>query len=558
MIYGGEFMKTYCKSLKNVLLFSIIIAIQLFVTIYFELQKDSLFGDELFSYAFANAFYTNTVNNPTNSYTANAFVYFHHWLDCSVWKHMFTVQDGQQFNYASVIYNQEFDISPPLHTLVLHTICSFFPDIFSKWFSYSINAAFFIFAQIVLFKIGNCLFTDSRISLLVCTIYGFSWGGINTVVYLRMYMMVVFFALLLIYAAIKVYDNATYNTHPTGLFVLAFVAAFGGILTHMHFLIFSFFVGLIFVGLFWTKGLWKSGLIFGLSLLCSVIAAFLVYPRIMEVLFGKGNAGFYIDPKYYDVFSVFKTYFRIINYELFGYLGNAFLLLLFLSIVIRLIVNYRKERKALGIIDSFDKSINDSIVSNTKNNRIIFTGICLVVLATFGFICFFTVYMANRYMYIFYPFLTILMVGFIAMFHKRFIIIFYASMVLLIYNFSFYNTGYLHAYERGQSVIAGVFVNENVDAVVIQKAESFWPLIWRGEMLMEAENSFLTTVERLDESVEEIKDKELSKQNLIVYIAENVKTDHDVLISKFTKDIDFKYFEKLCDIAGSTYVLTKE
>ena len=62
MIYGGEFMKTYCKSLKNVLLFSIIIAIQLFVTIYFELQKDSLFGDELFSYAFANAFYTNTVN----------------------------------------------------------------------------------------------------------------------------------------------------------------------------------------------------------------------------------------------------------------------------------------------------------------------------------------------------------------------------------------------------------------------------------------------------------------------------------------------------------------
>ena len=144
------------------------------------------------------------------------------------------------------------------------------------------------------------------------------------------------------------------------------------------------------------------------------------------------------------------------------------------------------------------------------------------------------------------------------MFHKRFIIIFYASMVLLIYNFSFYNTGYLHAYERGQSVIAGVFVNEKVDAVVIQKAESFWPLIWRGEMLMEAENSFLTTVERLDESVEEIKDKELSKQNLIVYIAENVKTDHDVLISKFTKDIDFKYFEKLCDIAGSTYVLTKE
>lgn len=551
-------MKTCCKSHKNLIFFCLIIAFQLFVTIYFEFQKDSLFGDELFSYTFANAFYTNTVNNPTNSYTANAFIYFHHWLDSSIWKHMFTVQEGQQFSYASVIYNQEFDISPPLHTLLLHSICSFFPDVFTKWFSFVINAVFFILAQIVLFKIGNCLFTDLRISLLLCTIYGFSWGGINTVVYLRMYTMVVFFALLLVYAAIKLYDSATYKTYSTGWLVLTFFTTLGGILTHMHFLIFSFFVGLVFVGLHWSKGLWQRGLAFGLSLLCSVIIAFLSYPRIVEVLFGKGNAGFYIDPKYYDVFSVFRTYFRIINYEFFGYLGDTFLLLLFLSIIVRLIVNYGKERKLLDIITSFDKSINDSVLSNTNNNRIVFTCICLVVVATFVFICFFTVYMANRYMYIFYPFLTILMVGFIAMFHKRFKIIFYASMVLLIYNFSFYNTGYLHAYERGQSIIEGVFVNEKVDAVVIQKAESFWPLIWRGEMLMEAENSYLTTVERLDESVEEIKYKELSKQNLIVYVAENVKTDHDVLISKFTRDIDFKYFEKLCDIAGSTYVLTKK
>ena len=531
----------------NMVLLSMIVITQIIVAVYFEYNKDSMFGDELFSYAFANAYFTNTINNPTNSYTANAFVYFYKWLDSSVWQNMFTVQEGQQFAYDSVIYNQNFDISPPLHTLFLHSICSLFPNVFSKWFGFSINVTFFCLAQFFLYKICEKLFSDNRSGLLACAIYGFSWGGINTVVYLRMYMMMICFALCLMYLSVKYYENTIQKKDSIMTLVMLFINSLCGVLTHLHFLSFAFFVGLFFVLLLWIKRYWVSGLRFGFTLLGSVVTALVIHPRILDVILGKGDTSFFVEIKTESLYSILKWYLGVMNYEIFGGLVNLFFVFFATSVLTRLLLEYYYNKGFRHSISVFENSV--------KCERIVIYFMLLISASTFFLISYLTVYIANRYVYIFYPFLVVIIIAVIMMLHDKFRIVLYLSILLISYNIMIYNTNNLHAYEIGQGRISKIIAESKANALIVEEAESFWPLIWRGEMLMEAPYSYLTTADNFDDCVEEIRQKDNDK--LLVFLAYNLKFEHEDLIKQYSDKLGYVNYEKVCNIAGSTYLLSK-
>ena len=80
----------------------------------------------------------------------------------------FTVQRGHEFDYATVWKNQSEDVHPPLYYVFVHTISSFFPGSFSKWFGLAVNILFYILSGIpgynVVLFVGSIIFRERAVS----------------------------------------------------------------------------------------------------------------------------------------------------------------------------------------------------------------------------------------------------------------------------------------------------------------------------------------------------------------------------------------------------------
>ena len=72
---------------------------------------------------------------------------------------------------------------------------------------------------------------------------------------------------------------------------------------------------------------------------------------------------------------------------------------------------------------------------------------------------------------------------------------------------------------------------------------------------MEAPYSYLTTADNFDDCVEEIRQKDNDK--LLVFLAYNLKFEHEDLIKQYSDKLGYVNYEKVCNIAGSTYLLSK-
>lgn len=76
------------------------------------------------------------------TFLGDASKYYNRWLSPDFWNSALTVQQEYAFNYKSVFYNQAQDVHPPLYYVIIHTISSFFPGTYSKWFAIIPNMMF--------------------------------------------------------------------------------------------------------------------------------------------------------------------------------------------------------------------------------------------------------------------------------------------------------------------------------------------------------------------------------------------------------------------------------
>lgn len=211
-------------------LFMAVLLFQLLLIFYFAEQKGGLFVDEIWSFNLANNYYYPFLRKGPE--------FFNRWLTASDWNKTISVSYGNIFNYDSVIYNISHDIHPPIYFLILHTVCSFFPEQYSKWFGLIPNLFFFVLSQILLsvlaYKITKC-----KIRVLsTCLFYGFSWGAINTALFIRAYMLMTMFGL----AVLNFHVSALEDDKSTKSEVLKLLGIYCfsicGILSHYYFLIF--------------------------------------------------------------------------------------------------------------------------------------------------------------------------------------------------------------------------------------------------------------------------------------------------------------------------------
>lgn len=256
----------------------LLLVIQLVLLVRTFDSREDFHIDECWSYGFANSYYDGYISRGAVEDSASlkewndtwATQNFGEWTSGETLQDYLTVQEGEAFDYASVLASQRYDIAPPLHSLILHTICSFFPNTFSWWYAFSINLVAFVGAQICLFLLARRLLHSPWLGLLVVAFFGFSPGALNGFTFLRPYALLTFLLLLYCCINVRLYDKG-FRGCP-GTYLALGVVTFLGAYTQVYFLFFAFVTTVGWCIHLAIKRDWKALLLYG----CVTLAAVLV------------------------------------------------------------------------------------------------------------------------------------------------------------------------------------------------------------------------------------------------------------------------------------------
>ena len=112
------------------------------------------------------------------------------WMSGQAYKDYIAASDTNRFNYFSVLYNFRGDNHPPLYALLLHTVCSFRPGEYSKWYGLGLNIIIGLFAILLLYKTVERFLGGRNVGLMAAALYGLSAAAAITASYIRMYSLV--------------------------------------------------------------------------------------------------------------------------------------------------------------------------------------------------------------------------------------------------------------------------------------------------------------------------------------------------------------------------------
>lgn len=129
--------------------------------------------------------------------------FLNNWHNSDYYMDYLRINENQKFDFSSVYNNQKEDVHPPLYYLLLRIACSFNIGEFSIWPGTILNIIIYIISSIFLFLIAKEIFKNPYYALLICFVTGFSLATIETVMYVRMYEMLVLNILILVYYHIR-------------------------------------------------------------------------------------------------------------------------------------------------------------------------------------------------------------------------------------------------------------------------------------------------------------------------------------------------------------------
>ena len=368
---------------KSGIILAIIIIITISISTAYMFAKQGYHEDELLTYNLANSSKQLNVDGGWNTPKD-----FNEYL---------SADKNECFNYAQVYQNQITDAShPPLYYAMVHTVCSFFPESFSRWYAYSINVLAMAGILILLFKIGRKVTGSNVYALIGAGAYAFSIACITTTIYLRMYAVLTFFVLSFLYITLKLYDKR--NGIGIKDCLTLGIIVFSGILTHYYFILFAAVTGLVFIVFKIKEKFLKDLIKYIITAAAGAAAALCVYPFIISNVLG-GNRGFgslrfSVDLITIVTYLIYKlcTYVQILAKELF--LNQIWLLVLCcvctvgFGIYFRFVKKKKLSRRAILIlVPALVFFILISLVSPFNSDRYIMVSLPLIAMIfAFAFI----------------------------------------------------------------------------------------------------------------------------------------------------------------------------
>lgn len=196
---------------KNIAALSVAVCIilsSLFV-FYMDCQKENYHIDENYSYILSNFQKVDEV--------LKGGIVWDQWITPEDWNEFVSVQDGGQFDYATVYFNNTVDAHPPLFYWCLHTVCSFFPNSFNMWFGLGLNFVFYLLSLVVLYFISRRVIKNQWLALLPILLWGLSPLASDTAMFIRMYSLLTLLTLLSVLMHLKLYQdgqNTKRELHP--------------------------------------------------------------------------------------------------------------------------------------------------------------------------------------------------------------------------------------------------------------------------------------------------------------------------------------------------------
>lgn len=265
--------RTLDKKSKYTILSAILIVFTI-ISAYVQYDKEGYHVDEVLTYMLAN--HTNYSEIPINQKLTNGKDILDTYL---------SVNDlNSAFNYRNVWENQHQDTHPPIYYVFVHTLCSFFPNIFNKWIAFGVNWFFGILSIIVLNRLYEALLKNENIALVCTALFAINPAIIEMTSFLRMYVMAMFFCTLSAYWIIKNWGKFGIRFLVGNSLILI-----TGVLTHYYFLIYAFLVSCVIAFYLLLHKKVKETFRFVYAAIVSAAMVFLIFPGIQYHLLQGGR-----------------------------------------------------------------------------------------------------------------------------------------------------------------------------------------------------------------------------------------------------------------------------
>lgn len=237
------------------------------------------------------------------------------------------------FNYRRVWQNASHELTPPIYVALLHTICSFFPGYFSRWFAGIINI-FFALATLLVIRKMMRLFTDDKFVITaVSLVFACSSAIINACAFLRMYIMAMFWMTLQTYILVQYADKELDKRFYINIFL---VSLFGSLTHHYCSMYFVFSSAIFALCLLKDKKFKDLGKCCAVAL-CVPVADVALFPAFFNPFFHGSLAGMLAAnvSAHADFSYRLAESFSYINNELFGAMLPLIAAALILSCILR-------------------------------------------------------------------------------------------------------------------------------------------------------------------------------------------------------------------------------
>jgi hypothetical protein len=279
---------------------TLIFALSLAINLYFCFQKAGFHEDEYYTYFSSNR-------------SIGLYQPDREWQDNQTILTEFTVKPGERFNYGLVKLVQSWDVHPPLYYYIFHTVCSFFPLVFTKWSGLITNLLAFILAFYLFNRILQMLEFPDYLRFTILALWGMNPQTVSATIFIRMYAWLTVFILLCAMGHIAMIMRISreswtvnyYSNLISGKFDLKvigrlngprflvfyliplMITSFFGFLTQYFYLFFFVPIGFIFTIwlVFWKNDI-KKAVYYVLSCVSSMVLAVLAYPASLHHLFG--------------------------------------------------------------------------------------------------------------------------------------------------------------------------------------------------------------------------------------------------------------------------------
>lgn len=473
-------------------------------------NKSNYHVDEMYSYGLANHQGSHVISfEDGTAYTPSLEPYLDY----------LTVNENHRFDYENVWKNQSNDVHPPLYYAILHTICSVFAGMFSKWYAGIINIVFALLTLFILRKlIRHLTMNDEPVCMLVSITFVLSSGILSSVSFFRMYILAMFLVTFLTYMLVKEVGRWKFDLK---FFVSLFLIALLGALTHYYCIMYTVFICAVFCILLVIKRNWYSVIGFIVTGTLSGGTAYMIFPSMIKhMFFGYRGTEAIENLKQtpYEFWTRIKQFYNIVNKQIFGNCLGYIAVFIIFTLVFYCIVEGHKNFK------NVTSRLLTALNADNTAARIIAIRYMLIFLPVFIYFLFVSkaaAYMADRYMM---PIYGIAFVGLISLaievmknvFKEKTVFLIVSAMLSIIVVNEWTNIGWNYLYRSSISLLEEAENYGDVDCLYIYDSK------WKAQSsFMEIKNyASITFIKEKD--INYIAALEIAdKDQLIVMIINN-------------------------------------